>query len=306
MAGPVSTSVPTLILPAAGLGTRMRAVDPSRPKELLPLAGRPLIQHALIQGMLAGVRTVVVVLRPGKEMIRRYIEEPFTQRTLFPRAWAEMDRLGTRLRIEFTVQDEADGECGAILSAREACGDEPFAVLYPDNVFAGRDRLDRGALEGLVAGFRRAASPDGASPDGALHLLGLMCLGPEQAGTVSDSGRVELGPGPVPDWPELAEIRTFAPKGNGSFAPGQPGEPRACGLYLALPEYFEAIERARPRGRGEELTDGQVRRFMQEQGARFFGLPLPGPVFDAGNPAGYQACRAFLEPGANSKKYVIR
>ncbi len=288
------TAVPTLVLPAAGLGTRMKSVDPGRPKELLPVAGKPLIQHALALGLAAGVRTAVVVLAPGKEDIRRYIEERSCRRAMFPEASREMGRLASLLRIVFTEQARPDGECGAILTAREHCGRAPFAVLYPDNLLPGRDALGRTALEALLAGYRRLAARAEVPP----HLLGLMSLAPEQAGTVSDSGRVELAPGPDPDWPELTRVLDFLPKTRGIFRPARPGEMRACGLYLAQPDWFEAMERARGLAAEGELTDGLVRRWMLERGGLFHGLPLPGPVFDAGNPEGYRACRAYLESGA--------
>lgn len=288
------TAVPTLVLPAAGLGTRMKNVDPGRPKELLPVAGKPLIQHALALGLAAGVRTAVVVLSPGKEDIRRYIEERGRRRTMFPEASREMGRLASLLRIVFTVQKRLDGECGAMLTAREHCGNAPFVVLYPDNLLPGRDALGRSALEALLAGYRRLS----ARTQAPSHLLGLMSLAPGQTGTVSDSGRVELAPGPDPDWPDLVRVTGFLPKTPGAFRPASPGELRSCGLYLAQPDWFEAMERARGLAGDGELTDGMVRRWMAERGTRFHGLPLPGPVFDAGNPEGYRACRAWLENGA--------
>ena len=79
-----------LIIPAAGLGTRMRGVDPSLPKEMLPVAGRPAIQHAVEQGIRVGIDHVVIILRAEKEIIRSYFQEGEVARGLYPEAEASL------------------------------------------------------------------------------------------------------------------------------------------------------------------------------------------------------------------------
>jgi UTP--glucose-1-phosphate uridylyltransferase len=272
-----------LILPAAGLGTRLRRVaadlpglPADLPKELLPIRGRPAIQYALAEAEAARIPEAIVILRPGKELVRRVIEEPGVCARLFPQAAPELERLASGLRVRFLQQKEPLGECDAIALARPHAGSGPFAVLYPDNV-----RLPGpGMVAQLCAAF-------GKRPG---DLVGLMPVTAENAGRVSDSGRVDLE---RTGQPGLWRIREFLPKGPGRFVPRRPVEWRTCGSYATLPHFFEWIERTRAAGFTGELTDGKVRRAMLREGVEFYGVELSGEIHDIGNPEGYRGCSGW-------------
>lgn len=282
----MSPRIERLILPAAGLGTRMRGIiaglpglPPDLPKELLPIRGRPAIQYALAEAVAAHIPEAICILRPGKDLVRRVIEEPPFCAHLFPEAAPELEGILKRLRVRFLYQPEPLGECDAIALAREFAESGPFAVLYPDNVrLPGPATPDApGAVAELCAAF--ASCPR--------DLVGLMPVTAENAPRISDSGRVDLA---RTDEPGLWRIRSFLPKGSGHFTPRWPLEWRTCGVYVALPHWFEWIERTRAAGFAGELTDGKVRRAMLEAGVEFFGVELSGELHDVGNPEGYGGC----------------
>jgi UTP--glucose-1-phosphate uridylyltransferase len=265
-----------LIIPAAGLGTRMRGVNPSLPKEMLPLGGRPAIQYAVEEGIQAGVDQVVIILREEKEIIRSYFEGADLWRDLYPETAAALEVLRNKSGLTFLIQKSPLGECDAILLAREAAAGGSVAILYPDNIYLPAP----GVLEALFACHRRSGG----------HVLALMEVGDENKSCVSNSGRVDL----EPVGEGLFRVKRFLAKGEGSFEPRYGTECRACGISIAQSDYFQAIEDvARLAGEGE-LTDEKVRRHMLERGTVFYGCSLPGRIYDVGNPPGYRLCQGSL------------
>lgn len=268
------------VIPAAGLGSRMRAATPLRPKELLPVAGRPLLLYALEEVLAAGCVEAVVVIRKGKEDLRRLLEDPAYLRRDFPAAAQDLARLLSRLRVSFAYQDLPRGECDAIHAARDHLGAEPFAVAYPDNL-----PRPPGALAAACATLARTGR----------DAVALMAVDEDNAPALSASGRVDLSPRED----GLFFVRRFLPKQSGPFTPRFPGEMRTCGLYAALPHYLEFIAAAADRFWSQdpqvELTDGKVRRLMLAQGVEFLGARVAGTVYDAGTPKGYARCRAEIE-----------
>ncbi len=268
------------VIPAAGLGARMRAVDPLRPKELLPVAGRPLLLHALEEAALAGCTAAAVVIRPGKEDLRRLVEDPGFARREYPAASADLARVLARLSVSFVYQDLPRGECDAILAAREFLEGAAFAVAYPDNL-----PRPAGALALACAALARTGR----------DTVALMAVDEAAAATLPASGRVDIARQPDGS----IAITRFHPKQPGPFAPRMAGELRTCGLYAALPHFLDFIARAAEKYWAHdprvELTDGKVRRLMLDAGVPFHGEPVSGTVLDAGTPAGYARCRDLFE-----------
>ncbi|MGE4291608.1 MAG: sugar phosphate nucleotidyltransferase [Desulfovibrio sp.] len=264
--------VHTLILPAAGFGTRMRSVHPTLSKELLPLGARRVIEYALLEAEDAQLTDIVVILRDGKEELKDFL-----------------DNCKTTCRLHFTLQQEMNGEGGAILQAREVLRslgrDDPFAVLYPDNV----GHPAPGMLREVCAAFDRTGK----------DTVALMRVTPESAPGIGNAGRVRLDP-PRHEFsrsePPLHPILDFLPKGTGSFPLHGREALRTCGLFVTLPHFFNFIDMARQQGFSGELTDGKIRRIMLEHGVEFLGVPLSRMVYDTGNPTGYAKLAALLDP----------
>ena len=93
-----------LIIPAAGLGKRMRTVNPDLPKELLPVGHKPAIQYAVEEGLSAGIQKIVIVISRQKEIIRQYFEDPEFSRKIYPRASGELENISKRCSFSFLYQ----------------------------------------------------------------------------------------------------------------------------------------------------------------------------------------------------------
>lgn len=231
----------------------MSSITRGGPKELLSSGGKPLIAHALDEAILAGSAKAVVIIRQGKEDVVRAL------RHYAPPGF----------ELVFECQAKPLGECDAIALARPHTGNELFGVFYPDNI---------PAKSGALAETAQTASESG------LDTVALMRVDPDLASGLSNSGRVDMDRSDDGGY----RITRFLPKGHGAFQPRFPNEMRTCGIYVALPHYYDFIEQVRvgleP---GQELTDGKVRRAMLAAGIEIAGAPLEGTVFDAGNPVGY-------------------
>lgn len=107
----------------------------------------------------------------------------------------------------------------------------------------------------------------------------------ELALTISNAGRVDIRP--FDD--TLYNIEKFIPKRPGHFVPRFKCELRSCGIYISGPHIFEYIKRLNRRITEGEFTDVPVRSLILKEGGKL-GCPLPGAVFDIGNPAGYKYC----------------
>ena len=126
-----------VVIPAAGLGTRFLPATKVVPKEMLPLAGRPLIQFSVEEAVASGIETVIFVLSEQKSLIPQYFSRDLPLETvLAQRGQCEMAQairhLSELAEIRIAWQERQLGLADAIRCARALIGDEPFAVILPD------------------------------------------------------------------------------------------------------------------------------------------------------------------------------
>ncbi len=252
------TTVRHLLIPAAGMGRRMRVVDAERPKEMLPLTGRPAICYTVAEGIDAGVERVVVIIRRGKEMIREALN-------------------GVGVEVIYLYQELLRGEADALALAEPLVGREPVAVAYPDVMHWPGP----GALQRLSAYFSEFGLP----------VIALTEVTADTAYSFANAGRVDLKP--LQD--DLFQVRRLHPKGTGHFTLRFPGELRTCGMWVAGEDLFDQLRAARHHVPTEqEFFDSAVmRRFLM--GSGLLAARVPGSFFDVGRPQGYYRCVAAMQ-----------
>lgn len=133
-------SVRKAVIPAAGLGTRFLPATLALPKELLPLDRKPAIHWVVEEAIGAGLETIVLVLARGKESLLHYFmgNPNLKGRKLDGRLaqWVDaVAQLRSRVELVAVYQEEALGLGHAVLQARSVVGDDPCAVLLPDDHF---------------------------------------------------------------------------------------------------------------------------------------------------------------------------
>ena len=257
--------VRTAVIPAGGLGTRFLPFTRSLPKELLPLVDTPVLDVVVSECAASGIERVILVTAPGKESLAAYFQpSPRVEarlraegRTAELEALKRPERLA---RVEVVVQHEPKGNGHAVLAAREAVGDEPFAMLWGDDIVVGptpalRQLLDvRERLGGSTAGAVRIPREQAAR-------YGVFAGRPER-GAFRVSGMVEK-PAPADAPSDLAAVHGYVL------------EPAVFGLLETLPP-----------GRGGEIWLVDAVSALAANAA-VWAVEISGDRYDAGDRAGY-------------------
>ncbi|MEE8205057.1 MAG: sugar phosphate nucleotidyltransferase, partial [Dehalococcoidales bacterium] len=144
------------VIIAAGWGTRFLPVTKAQPKEMLPLLDKPLIQYAVEEVAGSGIEQVVIITAPGKGSINDHFSpapelEAFLGKNGKTALLAGVRRLTRLAAITYVIQQQRLGLGHAVLQAREAIGNEPFAVLLPDDIVDSRVPV----LKQMLAVFSR-------------------------------------------------------------------------------------------------------------------------------------------------------
>ncbi|MFQ5692172.1 MAG: sugar phosphate nucleotidyltransferase [Nitrospinota bacterium] len=249
--------VRTVVIPMAGEGRRMLPVSRGAPKELMPVGGTPLIVHALLEAAASGFEEILIVLSPEKERLLPWIRSEAPE----------------GVRVVAVLQPRPLGLADAQDRCRDRLGGEPFAVLLPDTLFAGRE-------PGLLQ-VKEAFESTGRDT------LGLIRVRPGEV--FSDCGAVEIEPQAGEPFPLLRSVGSKRP--GLLHVPAGETRLRAFPRSVFLPHYFDFVDGVREDLRpGEELDDVPVlQRMVEEVGVT--GLALKGRGWDAGTPEGLARAR---------------
>ena len=254
------------VIPVAGLGTRFLPATKAQPKEMLPLVDKPVIQHVVEEAIRSGVENIVLVTGRGKQAIENHFDVAYElEDTLSRRGKTEdleqvrgITQLG---QFSYVRQGEPLGLGHAVLCARHAVGDEPFALLLGDDVFAEEDK----ALEALVA----AHAATGKSVVGVQEV---------PLDHVSRYGIVNAPSHPMEVW----EVNRIVEKPKPEAAPSRFA---VVGRYVLAQEIFDHLARLEPGVGGEyQLTDALMK--LAEEG-QLVACRIPAKRYDTGNKLDY-------------------
>jgi UTP--glucose-1-phosphate uridylyltransferase len=259
--------VRTALIPAAGFGTRFLPATKAVPKELLPIIDTPAIQLIIDECVGAGIDHVVVVTSRTKPAIEAYFQPaPHVIAKLRDSgrdAMADrLQRIGRDVKISFAYQEEALGLGHAVGCGREAVGDEPFAVLLPDELMGDSSLLDQMA---------RVCERTGG---GVVGVKPVPWDEVDRYGVIDPSGEADDA-GVIP-------VRNMVEKPAADVAPSNM---ILIGRYVLTPDVFDRIAEVRPGAVGEiQLTDA-----LQAQAASgpFHAVVSKVARYDTGNPLGW-------------------
>ncbi|MBR5134899.1 MAG: UTP--glucose-1-phosphate uridylyltransferase GalU [Clostridia bacterium] len=140
----MAQTVRKAVIPAAGLGTRVLPISKACPKEMLPIVDKPAIQYIVEEAVNSGITDILIITNRGKGIIEDHfdhaieLEERLEASGRFEEL-AEVQKITNMANIYFLRQKETKGLGHAVNCARSFVGDEPFAVLYGDDVIIGDD-----------------------------------------------------------------------------------------------------------------------------------------------------------------------
>jgi UTP--glucose-1-phosphate uridylyltransferase len=256
------------VFPVGGLGTRFLPATKAIPKEMLPVVDKPLIQHVVEEAAAAGITQFILVTGRGKTPLEDHFDHAVElETTLEERAKAEaLAELRAALpqsgQISYTRQMRPLGLGHAVWCARHLVGDEPFAVLLPDDLVLGKTPCLKQMVEVYnETGGNVVAVMD--VPRQHTNRYGVLDV-------TADDGR-------------LATVRGLVEKPAPEKAPSTLS---IIGRYILQPEIFDRLE-GLGRGAGNEiqLTDGLVKLIGGDR--PFYGLRFEGKRFDCGDKLGF-------------------
>ena len=134
------------VIPAAGLGTRVLPATKVMPKEMLPIVDKPAIQYIVEEAVAAGITDVLIVTGRGKGLIEDHFDNAYELEDVLRRKGREdvadeVAAIAHMANVHFVRQHKPLGLGHAVLAARSFVGDEPFAVLYGDDVIVSQESL---------------------------------------------------------------------------------------------------------------------------------------------------------------------
>lgn len=148
-------TVTKAVIPAAGFGTRFLPATKAIPKEMIPVVDRPGIQYVIEEAAGAGIEDVLIVTSWGKQSMEDHFDravelEQHLEKKGKAEELDEVRRIADLVRIHSVRQKEALGLGHAVGLARAFCGDDPFAVLYPDELLPGSEHGGEDVLKSMI------------------------------------------------------------------------------------------------------------------------------------------------------------
>ncbi|MEA3043522.1 MAG: UTP--glucose-phosphate uridylyltransferase [Sphingomonadales bacterium] len=253
------------VFPVAGLGTRFLPATKAMPKEMLTILDRPLIQYALDEAREAGIEQMIFVTGRGKGALEDHFDASYELEAILRGRGKSLEALDpTRFppgAIVSVRQQEPLGLGHAIWCARDIVGDEPFAVLLPDDLMVGRP----GCLAQMIEAYQKVGG-------------NIVCAQDVPAERTASYGIITPG---ARDG-RLTQVRGLVEKPRPEEAASTLA---VVGRYILQPEIMAILARIGKGSGGEiQLTDGMAALIGTQP---FHGLAFDGERYDCGDKTGF-------------------
>lgn len=271
----MSRSVKTAVFPVAGMGTRFLPATKSVPKEIMTLVDRPLVQYAIDEARAAGIEEFIFVTSRGKSALEDYFDAaPQLEQTLEEKGKTELLETlrNTNMdsgAIAYIRQTRALGLGHAVWCARRLLGNEPFAVILPDDVIAA----ETPCLAQMVEAYQEIGGNMVATmevPMSKASAYGIVDVREDMGSVVHVKGMVEK--------PKAEEA---------------PSNLAVIGRYILSPQVLDNLDKGQIGAGGEiQLTDAIAQEITANDNV--YGFRFSGQRYDCGSKAGFlQATVSF-------------
>ena len=263
-----------IIIPVAGLGTRMLPATKTIPKEMLPVVNKPIIQYIVEEAIYAGFEEIILVTHSSKNSIEDHFDTSFElEATLEKRLKRKMlKEIRTLSKLKVSMQSVRQGEAKglghAVLCAKKIIGDEPFGIILPDMLISN-DKGDAGdSLKKLKSNFEN-------------HNISSILLGKAKKEDISKYGIAQINKNSK--FPGLKFIEKIIEKPSLKTAPSNL---YATGRYIFENKFFQYLSKTQPDKTNEiQLTDA-IQNFIRDDND-VSALFLEGEIFDCGDTTEY-------------------
>ncbi len=257
------------VFPAAGLGTRFLPATKAQPKEMLPLVDKPIIQYGVEECAASGISNIIVVTSGGKSAIEDHFDVS-TELLTFLEGRGKKDladevrNVAGLAQMSYVRQGEPLGLGHAVLVTEAVVGNEPFAVVLPDDVIDATPP----ALKQMVDVFDRACGP-------VLAVERVPMENVSSYGVIAGDPAPELGKG-------VYRVRDLVEKPSRKDAPS---DLAIIGRYILTPDIFASLHATGKDKSGEiQLTNG-LRHLLKSR--PIFAYEIDGVRHDTGNKLGF-------------------
>ena len=253
------------VIPAAGLGTRVLPATKAMPKEMLPIVDKPAIQYIVEEAVAAGIEDILIITGRNKEILEDHFDrspelEAHLERSGKQKMLDECIEIANLANITYLRQKETKGLGHAISKARSFTGDEPFVVLYGDDVIMGEDPV----ASQLIRAYETYGKP---------------CVGIKEVTREAIVKYSSLKVDPLRD--NLYQVTDMIEKP----APGKEFSLFSIlGRCLLTPEIYDILDRTAPGAGGEiQLTDAMA---VLARSGGMVGVDFTGKRYDMGSKLG--------------------
>ncbi|MBU1033299.1 MAG: UTP--glucose-1-phosphate uridylyltransferase GalU [Patescibacteria group bacterium] len=256
-----------VILPVAGYGTRFLPATKAMPKEMLPIIDKPVIQYVVEEAVASGIEDVILVTSQSKHAVEDHFDdnkelEAWLQSTGKDKQLEEIREIGKLANFIYVRQKGPYGNATPVLNCRHLIGDEPFAVLFGDELFSG----DKPRLKQMIEVYEKYQDP-------VLGVIEVDDRGTERYGIIDPAAEVEAG---------IYQLKGMVEKPGPKKAPSHLA---AIGAYILTPDIFDSITKT-PSGHGGELVLLDA-IFGLMKTRPVYAKKLEGEYHDTGNKLGW-------------------
>lgn len=253
------------VIPVAGMGTRFLPVTKAVPKEMLPIVDKPTLQYIIEEVVASGIEEILLITSPYKKCIEDHFDRAYELENRLLKSGkieqAEMvEGISKIANIYYVRQGEPMGSAHAISLARAFVGDEPFAVLYGDDLIKG----DTPALKELIEVYEQTNGGNVIGVQEVPHEL------------TYKYGIIEF------EDEETGKIKTIVEKPKVEEAPSNIA---GLGRYIVNSTIFDVIENLHI-GVGNEYQFTDAMKILMEQ-EPFYACKFSGTYYDIGSKFGY-------------------
>ena len=259
-----------VVIPVAGLGTRMLPATKAIPKEMLPVLNKPIIQHIVEEALFAGFKEIILVTHSSKYSIENHFDKSFElEATLEKRVKRGMlkeirDISKLNISMQSIRQGEAKGLGHAILCAERLIGKEPFAVILPDMLISNENGNSGDSLKEMRLNFEK-------------YEISSVLLGKARKADISKYGIAQIKKNS--QLPGLGSIEKIIEKPSIKKAPSNF---YAVGRYIFNNDFFDYLSNLKPDKSNEIQLTEAIDDYIKDKNT-VSAFSLVGDIFDCGD-----------------------
>lgn len=287
------TMIQKAVILTAGLGTRFLPLSKVVPKEFWPLAGKPMLQYIVEEAVESGINHIVFVVPPGKKMVSDYFAKPSTglikilssrKKDALLERLIKFEEAFRNISFSFTIEKKPLGDGHAILQTKRLIGNEPFAVLFDDDIVES----EVPCLQQLIKIFKTCQKP----------VISLHRIPKERLPSYGIAGIEKIAS-------RLYKIKKIIEKPSIEEAPS---DLSITGKYILTPEVFGYLQKLTPNSRGEIILADALEKMIND-GKLVYGYEFEGEWLECGNPQAYLEANLHFslkhsEYGPRLKKFL--